>query len=67
MLELVRWSFTLPLIAIVVGVAFQGTAGAFRSIRERAGRRRSEDQLAEKFAHHAHAVRSRLRAGTHAH
>jgi hypothetical protein len=67
MIELVKWSFALPILAILIGLGAHWIAVGAHMILTTADRTDSEDRHAEMFAKCGQAGIGCVRARTHAH
>jgi hypothetical protein len=67
MLDLVKWSFTLPMIAIVLALGAQLASSSLQFILKKTGDWLLETRQPEGFTRHSGAEIARLRARTHAH
>lgn len=67
MLELVKWSFTLPMAAIVLALAARAASGALQSLLKATNHPIVENRVRERLACHPRADIGQLRARTHAH
>jgi hypothetical protein len=67
MLDLVKWSFTLPMIAIMLALGARVASQTFQFIFKKTSDLFSGHQLPQGFTPHSCAEITRLRARTHAH